>query len=107
MSPRTRYQWTTSQDGDDTLPPSRSQRKRDSHALQQLGEEIADAAPNIQAKLPLSDDMRAALAEYRRMSSRESKRRQLQYIGRLMREEENAVILATALGNLRAHGTVD
>jgi Uncharacterized protein conserved in bacteria len=107
MSPRTRYQWNASQDGDDALPPSRSQRKRDSLALQQLGETIAEAAPHIQAKLPLSDDMRAALAEYRRISSREGKRRHLQYIGRLMREEEHADTLATALGNLRAHGTVD
>ena len=82
-------------------PVSRSQRKRDSLALQELGEELARLSPQVQDKLPISDDLRAALAEFRKLASREGKRRQLQYLGRLMREQESPEAIADAMEALR------
>lgn len=88
MPPR-RHQWsgTPSADGDDERV-SRSQRKRESTALQELGEKLAALAPARQALLPLPPDLRDALDEFRRIANREARRRHLQYIGRLMREAE-------------------
>jgi ribosome-associated protein len=79
-----------------TLPegPSKSQRKRDMHRLQQLGEQLADLTPEQWERLPLDDGLREALAELRRIHSREARRRQLQYLGRLMRDADGEAIAA-------------
>ena len=82
--------------------PSRSQKKRDSTALQNLGEELASLPETILDAFPLSEKTREAVREWRRFSSRESKRRQMQYIGRLMREENDIPALREAL---TAHAT--
>ncbi|MCH5276557.1 MAG: DUF615 domain-containing protein [Desulfovibrionaceae bacterium] len=76
---------------------SRSQRKRDSAALQARGEKLALLPPAQQALLPLPSDLAGALADFRAMSSREARRRQLQYIGRLMREADEAGTLQPVL----------
>lgn len=65
---------------------SRSQKKRDSSALQERGEYLAGLSPAVWKTLPLDPDLLAALQEWRALKSREAKRRHLQYIGRLMRE---------------------
>lgn len=67
---------------------SRSQKKRDSTGLQKIGEELASLPPAKLAELPLTEDLELAFAEYRRIKNKEAKRRQLQYIGRLMREAQ-------------------
>lgn len=81
--------------GIDDLPdtPSRSQLKRDSLALQAKGEELANLSNARQAKLPLTPELKEALGCFRSLSTHEARRRQLQYIGRLMREadEEGAL----------------
>ena len=76
---------------------SRSQRKRDSAALQAAGEKLALLPPARQDKLPLPPDLAEALAAFRTMPSREARRRQLQYIGRLMREADEAGTLQAVL----------
>jgi len=68
--------------------PSRSQKKRDSAALQKLGEQLAGLPPARLAALPLPDDLKKALAACAGMKSYGAKRRQLQYVGRLMREAQ-------------------
>lgn len=96
MPPRKRYQW---QDGAPTAPedsPSRSEKKRRSTALQELGEELAALPPSAWRDMPLGPDMREALDLLSRISDREGRRRQLQFIGRLMREED-AEAIRTAL----------
>lgn len=65
---------------------SRSQKKRDSSALQVVGEKLAKIPAVKRARLPLPPDLKEGLNEYDRLSGFEAKRRQLQYIGRLMRE---------------------
>ncbi len=79
---------------DITERPSRSQKKRDSTALQKTGEELLRLSPAKLAGLPLPEDLKKALADCAAMKNREAKRRQMQYIGRLMREAQEAGDLA-------------
>lgn len=87
MAKKNRYQYQENTSGDENRI-SRSQKKRDSTELQKLGEELAGLAPAKLALLPLTEDLEHAFAEYRKLKSKEAKRRQLQYIGRLMREAQ-------------------
>jgi len=68
--------------------PSKSERKREMHALQQLGEKLTTLSAAQLANVPLDDDLREALVDYQRFGSREARRRQLQYIGKLMRRAD-------------------
>ena len=79
---------------------SRSQRKRDSTALQKIAEELTRLAPGQWSHLPLTPDLLDALHLWRRIGDHEGRRRQLQYLGRLMREADGAAI-ASGLAALR------
>lgn len=74
--------------------PSKSARKRDALGLQVLGERLTELSDDLRARIPMSQTLRQALDDYRRLGSREARRRQLQYIGRLMRDEDPAPISA-------------
>lgn len=65
---------------------SRSQQKRESEALQRLGEKLVALPDSILASIPLTDDLRDAIAHARTLTSHGALRRQRQFIGRLMRE---------------------
>ena len=69
-------------------PPSKSQLKRDAHALQQLGIELLDIPESDWHKLQLPEQLVTALKDAKRMSSRGAHKRQLQLIGKLMRNIE-------------------
>jgi ribosome-associated protein len=74
--------------------PSKSERKRQMHALQSLGEELANL-PNAElAALPVPDSLRDAIDTARRIKSREALRRQFQYIGKLMRSLDTSAMEA-------------
>ncbi len=66
--------------------PSKSQRKREMTALQALGESLLELPPPLLARIDLPERLREALAEMSRISTHEGRRRQAQYIGRLMRD---------------------
>ncbi|MBB3191651.1 ribosome biogenesis factor YjgA [Halomonas cerina] len=68
--------------------PSKSQLKREMHALQVLGERIIAMSDAERARLPLSDDLLAAVEETGRIRAREARRRHMQYVGKLMRRED-------------------
>lgn len=74
--------------------PSKSQRKRDADALQNLGKELLALSAERLAKIAMSDALRDAIREGQRMNKHEARRRQLQYIGKLMRAEDPAPIRA-------------
>ena len=74
--------------------PSKSQRKRDSDALQSLGEELVALSAGQLSKIAMSDNLRAALREAQRLTRHEARRRQMQYIGKLMRSEDPAPMQA-------------
>ena len=66
--------------------PSKSQRKRDSHALQTLGDEVAALPASRLNALELPENLREAIRELHRTKSHEGRRRQMQFIGKLMRQ---------------------
>ncbi|WP_374264776.1 ribosome biogenesis factor YjgA [Zoogloea sp.] len=74
--------------------PSKSQLKRDSAALQDLGRELAELGKERLAKVPIDEDLRDAVKDYQRFTAHEAKRRQLQYIGKLMRSVDPEPIRA-------------
>lgn len=65
--------------------PSKTQRKKMMHSLQLLGAELVELADEELAALGLPENLHDAIVMARRISSFEARRRQLQYIGRLMR----------------------
>lgn len=72
---------------EEQAPPSKTQRKKAMAELQALGEELVDLAVDRVKKIDLPDDLRAAVRDAQRMARHdEARRRQLQYIGRLMRD---------------------
>lgn len=73
-------------------PPSKSARKRDQHARQQLGERLVELAPEQLSHIPLEDSLRDAIVAARSIKSRGALRRQNQLIGKLMRELDTAPI---------------
>lgn len=73
---------------------SKSQRKREMQELQALGESLLALKEQRLASFPLSENLRKALADYHRISKHEARRRQMQYIGRLMRSEDHDGIAA-------------
>lgn len=81
-------------DTDSDLPPSKSELKREMQALQELGKQLLALPGSLLDKMPLSEDMREAMALYNRIPQREAKRRQLQYIGKHMPKEAVADIRA-------------
>ncbi|MET0292890.1 MAG: ribosome biogenesis factor YjgA [Steroidobacteraceae bacterium] len=77
---------TTDDDDWQDLPPSKSSRKRDAHALQKMGEELVRLRAAELDQLPLPETLRDAIDEARRLTSRGALSRQHQYIGKLMRD---------------------
>lgn len=85
-------------DSDTIESPSKSELKRQMHARQQLGEQLTKLSHTQLAKIPLSDSLREAIKDYQRFPQREAKRRQLQFVGRLMRDADcEAIALAWQL----------
>lgn len=86
--------------GDERLPegsrevPSKTRRKKDMHALQDLGEQLVALSAERLVKVPLPETLADAVREAQRITSHEGRRRQLQYIGKLMRGVDPAPIQA-------------
>lgn len=76
--------FTTTTDTPDDRP-SKTRLKREMQALQELGNQLAELGPDRLRQLPLSDTLFEAVREAQRITSREGRRRQLQYVGKLMR----------------------
>ena len=71
---------------EEQLPPSKSELKREMHALQKLGERIVKLSGGQLACIPLEGKLEEAITTARRIKSHEGLRRQMQYIGKLLRE---------------------
>jgi ribosome-associated protein len=74
--------------------PSKTQRKQAMDALQALGAELIRLAPEQRARIDLPDALRDAIDFVDRIASFEARRRQMQYIGRLMRSVDADAIRA-------------
>jgi ribosome-associated protein len=76
---------------DDAAPEiSKTQRKQEMHELQALGAELVELSDAVLAGMQMPDDLREAVLEARRIKAHEGRRRQMQYIGRLMRDIDPA-----------------
>ncbi|MFW5954325.1 MAG: ribosome biogenesis factor YjgA [Guyparkeria sp.] len=73
---------------EDYLGPSKSAEKREAHAAQALGVGLAELDSDALDRLPISDRLRAGIEQLKATRSRGAAKRQRQYIGRLMREED-------------------
>jgi len=71
---------------------SKSQLKREMHSLQELGKQLLDLKKQDLENLGISDELHAALIETKRIKHREGLRRQMQFIGKLMRKEGQEII---------------
>jgi ribosome-associated protein len=80
--------------------PSKSQRKRQAHALQDLGGELVRLSRDRLEKLELPEALKAAVLEAKRITSHGAIRRQMQWIGKLMREVDGDAI-ARQLAKIR------
>lgn len=102
-----KYQWTAvDTDGEDQWV-SRSHKKRDSTALQAMGVELCALSDKHLRSLALTEDLIAAVFEWKRINDHEGRRRQMQYIGRLMREESDPASIRAALDAIADGHAVD
>jgi ribosome-associated protein len=74
--------------------PSRTARKNASKELTRLGEDLLELDAERLAALPLPERLLDAVTEAQRLKSFGAKRRQAQFIGRLMRKLDAEVIAA-------------
>ena len=76
---------------------SRTDLKKESDRRQELGEALVTLRADLLAKLGLSDKLLDALAEAKRITNFEGRRRHMQFIGKLMRQlDEDTVTAAQA-----------
>lgn len=86
---------------DDDTPqysgPSKSQLKRDMHALQNMGKRMTELSNEQLDTLTISDTLRNAIEESRKIRQNEAKRRHLQYIGKIIRQEDDPEAVQRAI----------
>lgn len=68
--------------------PSKTQLKKQMHELQELGEALVALPDDRLDGIEMPDSLREAVRELKRTRSHEGRRRQLQYVGKLMRSAE-------------------
>ncbi|SHL97672.1 ribosome-associated protein [Nitrosospira sp. Nsp11] len=74
------------------LPASKTRRKQEMHALQDMGEQLIQLDLKRLAELDLPETLADAVLEAKRISKHGALRRQMQFIGKLMRDVDAAPI---------------
>jgi ribosome-associated protein len=87
------------EEDDEIIWVSKSEIKRDAEALKALGAELMELGKNALDKIPLDEDLRAAIELAQRIK-KEGRRRQLQLIGKMLRARDPEPI-QTALDKLK------
>ncbi len=72
----------------DDLPASKSQRKRDAHEFKTLASTLIGLSASRLRSVPLDEDIREAIMEARGIRAHVARKRQLQYVAKLMRRVE-------------------
>ena len=86
-------------DDDEIIWVSKSEIKRDAEALKDLGTELVELGKNALEKIPLDEDLLAAV-ELAQKIKKEGRRRQIQLIGKMLRARDVEPI-QTALDKLK------
>ena len=74
--------------------PSKTRRKLQAHSLQALGEALVDLPASRLLAVSMPEGLRDAISQFHRTKSFEGKRRQMQYIGKQMRNAPEAPLRA-------------
>ena len=83
---------------------SKSQRKRDMHALQELGQQLVDLPKDQFEKITLEESLYDAIVDARHIRQHGAKKRQLQYIGKIMRNID-AEPIQEQLNTIQGHSS--
>lgn len=86
---RTQNEWDDLEDR-----PSRTEQKKATQRMQALGEQLVALSINQIKKLPVSEYLIDSLLHMKEITSHEARRRQSQLIGKLLRQEDESVIIA-------------
>lgn len=73
-------------------PKSKTRIKQEMQQLQQLGAQLGELSAAKLIEIPLDAELRDAIETLQRIRSREARRRQLQFIGKLMRSADAEAI---------------
>ena len=79
-------------DAADNEAPSKTRRKNEAHARQALGVALVGLSRDQLSQVDLAESLRDAILAAQRITAHEGRRRQLQYIGKLMRNVDPAPI---------------
>lgn len=79
---------------EEELPPSKTKIKKQMHELRDLGKELTELGKDQLAQLDLPENLRDAIREMKNINKFGAIKRQMQYIGKLMRDVDTAPILA-------------
>lgn len=84
------------EDDDEDLDtgPSKTQIKKHMLALTEMGEQVVNLPDSQLARVPMSERLEKAIRECRRITAHGGRKRQIQYIGKLMRELDDAEVEA-------------
>ena len=74
------------------LSPSRSQKRRDALAVFDLGEKLVALTDSQLNKVPMPDALRDLVRESRRITAPVARKRQLQFLAKHMRREEDETL---------------
>ena len=86
-----------------TSDKSRTDLKRESTELQKLGEDLLTLRAELLKRLELPDKLLEAIAEYKRITNFEGRRRLLQFVGKRMRQLEPATLDAIRVALVEQH----
>ena len=82
---------------------SKTDLKRESAELQKLGEDLLTLRADLMEKIALPDKLVDAVAEAKRITNFEGKRRQMQFIGKLMRQLDPELVQAAKDALIEQH----
>ena len=92
---------TPSDEADSAHRPSKTRMKQASHDLQALGEAAVALPDDRLRSLAISESLLDAILTYKKTRSHEGRRRQMQYVGKLMRREDDAESIRQAVTDLQ------
>jgi ribosome-associated protein len=91
---------TYTHDPDHDYGPTRTQQRRDALAVLALAQQLMDMPPSKLARLELPEDVEREIANTRRITAHIARKRQLQFLAKVMRRHESEVFdgVRAALG---------
>jgi len=72
--------------------PSRSQRRREALEVFELAERLVEQNEAQLMRLPLDDELRALVRESQRITQQIARKRQVQYLAKILRREDDATL---------------